>query len=706
MNALVASGLGKRYGSNWALSGCTLEIPSGSVTALVGPNGAGKTTLLHLAVGLTRPSAGTVSVLGHSPIDDAADVLPRVGFVAQDHPLYKSLTIAETLRLGRAMNASWDDAFALARIEHLGLPLSKKVAQLSGGQQAQIALTLALAKKPELLLLDEPVASLDPLARREFMQSVMEVVAEREMTVVLSSHIIADLERVCDHIVILAQGRTQLVGSIDDIVAKHRLLTGPRTDASELARVHDVIRESHTERQTTLLVHSNGHVYDSCWQLHEVDLEEIVLAYLGQREEVRGMTWAAWRLQRTETIVAAAIVAAVAVLLVPVGLHMASVYSQDHLSACANVQQTLGSCGPTVGNFLQRFEGLNGIIGWFNLLPGIVGVLLAAPLLLELENGTFRFAWTQSVTRRRWITGKLGIAVAVGTLAALAFSQVLTWYSGPLVHLNGRLQSSTFDFEGTVDYAYVLFALGLALTIGVLVRRAVPALIVAFVSYVVARVFTDSWLRQRLLTPHSATWKSNALGPNLNRAWVLQQGPSDRFGHFLFSNNFSVAASPSHCHGNIIGGHTCIACVQRADVCLHACRLPAGEPLLGTPGNRDGDVRRDRGRADPVRGVVDPRARGLKGDYFGFGQQSQLEFDAQQMYPLSTVEQGQHCATTSQQSSPHGFAPGHFGDGLRGACPPGYVARLPHSEPRHASTARCQSSSALLTQLKKSFAPR
>jgi ABC-2 type transport system ATP-binding protein len=286
VNALVASGLGKRYGSNWALSGCTLEIPSGSVTALVGPNGSGKTTLLHLAVGLTRPSAGTVSVLGHSPIDDAADVLPLVGFVAQDHPLYKSLTVAETLKLGRTMNTIWDDPFALARIEQLGLPLAKKVGQLSGGQQAQVALTLALAKKPKLLLLDEPVASLDPLARREFMQSVMEVVAESELTVVLSSHIIADLERVCDHIVILARGRTQLIGEIDRIVASHRLLTGPRTDASAVARVHDVIRESHTERQTTLLVHSNGHVYDSSWELHEVDLEEIVLAYLGQREEL------------------------------------------------------------------------------------------------------------------------------------------------------------------------------------------------------------------------------------------------------------------------------------------------------------------------------------------------------------------------------------------------------------------------------------
>jgi len=280
--ALETQGLGRRYGSQWALRDCTLEIPRGSVTALVGPNGAGKTTLLRLAVGLTRPSAGSVRVLGLDPHADAAEALPRVGFLAQEHPLYGGFRVEEMLRVGRELNPGWDDEAARARIAELDLPLKKKVRSLSGGQRAQVALTLALAKRPELLLLDEPVAALDPLARREFMQSVLEAVTERELTVVLSSHILADLERVCDHLVILATGRTQLVGSIEEIVASHRLLTGPRDAAGEVERMHEVVRESHAERQTTLLVRANGHVYDSQWTVHDLDLEEIVLAYLGQ----------------------------------------------------------------------------------------------------------------------------------------------------------------------------------------------------------------------------------------------------------------------------------------------------------------------------------------------------------------------------------------------------------------------------------------
>jgi ABC-2 type transport system ATP-binding protein len=279
MSAISTQGLGKRYGSKWALQDCTIEVPEGSVTALVGPNGAGKTTLLQLAVGLSRPSAGDVTVLGLSPRDPA--LLARVGFVGQEHPLHRGFTVAETLKLGRRLNPGWDDTLAHERVQRLDLPLDRAVGRLSGGQRAQVALTVALAKRPELLLLDEPVASLDPLARREFLNSLMEAVSETGLTVILSSHIVAELERVCDHLVILAQARAELVGPIDEIVAGHRLLTGPRTEATAVARMHDVIRERHTERQTTLLVRANGHVYDADWELHEVDLEEIVLAYLG-----------------------------------------------------------------------------------------------------------------------------------------------------------------------------------------------------------------------------------------------------------------------------------------------------------------------------------------------------------------------------------------------------------------------------------------
>jgi ABC-2 type transport system ATP-binding protein len=280
-SAISTTGLGKRYGSTWALSDCTLEIPTGSVTALVGPNGAGKTTLLNLAVGLSKPTTGELRVLGREPGVDTGSLLPRLGFVAQDHPLHRGFTIGEMLSLGRRLNPGWDDELAHDRLERLGLTPRRRIGKLSGGQQAQVALTLALAKRPELLLLDEPVASLDPVARREFMNTVMEAVSDREISVVFSSHILADLERVCDYVVILAQARTLLAALIDEIVASHVLLTGPRSDIAMLGRHHEIVRATHTERQTSVLVRSASRVFDAAWEVHEIDLEEIVLAYLG-----------------------------------------------------------------------------------------------------------------------------------------------------------------------------------------------------------------------------------------------------------------------------------------------------------------------------------------------------------------------------------------------------------------------------------------
>jgi ABC-2 type transport system ATP-binding protein len=284
-SALLTDGLGKRYGAQWALHDCTLTIPTGRVVALVGPNGAGKTTLLQLAIGLNRPTAGSVEVFGLHPEEDAARVLPQVGFLAQERPLYRGFTIGEMLTLGRKLNPRWDDNLARRRLAALHLPLDRKVGKLSGGQQAQVGLVMTLAKRPALLLLDEPVAALDPLARREFLQALLEAAVEGEMTVLLSSHIVGDLERACDYLIILSASRIALAGDIDRIVAGHKLLIGPRQDIEAIAHVHSVVQATHTERQTTLLVRTNGHIWDSSWHIQPVSLEEIILAYLGQAPE-------------------------------------------------------------------------------------------------------------------------------------------------------------------------------------------------------------------------------------------------------------------------------------------------------------------------------------------------------------------------------------------------------------------------------------
>jgi ABC-2 type transport system ATP-binding protein len=278
---IEARGLAKQYRRRWALSDCTLSIPQGHVVGLVGPNGAGKTTLLHLAVGLTLPTSGEVTVLGAVPASDPEQI-ERVGFVAQDTPTYPGLTVSDHLDLGAWLNRTWDAEAARKRIDELDLDPGQKAGKLSGGQKAQLALTLALAKRPELLILDEPVASLDPLARRAFLQHLMETVAENEISVVLSSHLVADLERVCDYLVVLVGSRVQLSGEVDELLATHRRISGPRRDPDSLPRDQEVIEASGTDRQSTFVIRTENPILDPSWTVEEVSLEDIVLAYMSR----------------------------------------------------------------------------------------------------------------------------------------------------------------------------------------------------------------------------------------------------------------------------------------------------------------------------------------------------------------------------------------------------------------------------------------
>jgi ABC-2 type transport system ATP-binding protein len=279
VNVLEASDLGKRYGRTWALRDCSLAIPAGHVVALVGPNGAGKSTLLNLAVGLAAPSAGAITVLGGQPPGSPA-ALDDIAFVAQDTPLYRSLSAADMLHLTGNLNRRFDRASAEARLAELGIPLKQRAGRMSGGQQAQLALTLALARRPRLLVLDEPMAMLDPLARHDFMATVMTAVADDGVSVLLSSHVLAELERVADYLILLSRGRVQVAGAVDDLLAGHRILTGPAAEPDAYAG-WPVVHARRGAAQAHLLVRASAEdPVPPGWEAHRVGMEELALAYL------------------------------------------------------------------------------------------------------------------------------------------------------------------------------------------------------------------------------------------------------------------------------------------------------------------------------------------------------------------------------------------------------------------------------------------
>jgi ABC-2 type transport system ATP-binding protein len=276
---IETSGLTKQYRRVTALSNCTISVPEGRISALVGPNGAGKTTLLRLLAGLAAPTAGHAAVLGGTPRQDPA-YLAEVGFLAQEIPLYRRLTAEDHIGIGAHLNPRWDGDLVRERLAHLRIPLDRPAGTLSGGQRAQLALALTLAKRPRLLLLDEPLAALDPLARQTFLAALAEAAAGGDLTIVLSSHLLADAERTCDHLILLAESQVQLCSDTETLLAQHRILTGPRKDTAAIARAHSIVREDTTPRQTTLLVRLNGPVINPAWAVDQPNLEEIVLGYM------------------------------------------------------------------------------------------------------------------------------------------------------------------------------------------------------------------------------------------------------------------------------------------------------------------------------------------------------------------------------------------------------------------------------------------
>ncbi len=277
MTVIDAERLGKRYRNVWALRDCGLSVPDGHVVALVGPNGAGKTTLLRVLAGLARPSAGRVAVLGGCEPGSAA-AREGVSYLDQQMPLYRNLRVRDLLKVAEAMNVRWNGEFAEARLAALGIPLRRRAGRLSGGQQAQLALTLAIARRPRLLLLDEPLASLDPLARQEVMAALMTGVAEDGLSVVFSSHVVPELERVASYLIVLSGGQVQVAATVEGLLDTHRALIGPARDAARLAEQVPVVTVSRAGRQAQALARTGA--APPGWDGRPVTMEELVLGYL------------------------------------------------------------------------------------------------------------------------------------------------------------------------------------------------------------------------------------------------------------------------------------------------------------------------------------------------------------------------------------------------------------------------------------------
>ena len=278
-SAIETVDLGRRYGRRWVLENCDLQVPVGTVTGLVGPNGAGKSTLMRLCAGLSRPTTGHVSILGDEIRPNGTGHLAHIGYLDQHRPMYRSLRVEEAMRVGRRLNTRWDDDAARTWIAELGVPPRARLSALSEGQATMVALVVCLAKVPEVVVLDEPLASLDPLARRQLIETLLGAVTDRRTTVFLSSHIVSELEPVCDHLVIMSEGRVSIAGSVESLLSEHHLVV-TRSDGPPVPGTLETVSVRGAQRQSTSLVRGDITGLDASTQVLATNLEEIVLAYL------------------------------------------------------------------------------------------------------------------------------------------------------------------------------------------------------------------------------------------------------------------------------------------------------------------------------------------------------------------------------------------------------------------------------------------
>ena len=504
-------------------------MPEGRVSALVGGTGAGETTLLRVLAGLARPTGGTASVLGGAPRQDL-QFLAAGGVSLQEIPLYRSFTAEDHIRIGAHLNPRWDAPLARTRLAELRIPLDQRVGTLSGGQRAQVALALTLAKRPRVLLLDEPVAALDPLARRNFLATLTSGMADAAggLTVVLSSHLITDLERVCDHLILLAGSRVQLCGDIDTLLAEHKVLVGPRKDTAPIERTHRSCRRYdgppvHPARPAQRRGHRPrlpGGGRDprrACACLH------------GGQRGVRGqathdgwgrlMTWLVWRQYRAQGAIAFALLAVAAAAILADGIQIAS-----------NWHSVLTNCSGNAACLKQQAPVVSGVVSdlpYITLLvPAALGMLWGAPLVAhELEARTSDFAWTQSVTRTRWLTVKVGWLL----LAAAAFGGVTaalaTWWSGPNnAQTAGAFDPGQFDTQGIVPIGYAVFAMALGIAAGTIARRTLPAIAVALGGFIALRIVISGFVRQHYMATVTTYYNVAGSFTPPGQAWVLAQG--------------------------------------------------------------------------------------------------------------------------------------------------------------------------------------